>query len=306
MGCADRSQVYTAPHAPAASEAAPAVAASSETQKSADAAPAPAVPSSSAPDAAPAPTTETSTAPSGLVAAAVPTAGKPAAAGGSEPVLGDTHHVDTKKTDAATAFALAAPISTGSTATAKSAAVAPTAVPAASGGEPAAAGGSEPVLGNTHHITAPNTDPSTATPGHTAPVLNKPAPEAIETVAANANIGQEATGEEKTLLERAQELGAGAAVTIGAALGTAAHAIEDATGLDLTHGSPVRSTSFSTLGIGDTDILDHRRRGPSQGTRYRPDGKEGCTDRYCLSCWSGSSPGCGHCPGGEDAGTQGG
>lgn len=176
------------------------------------------MPAASAPDAAPAPPTESSTPPNTLIAAAVPTAGKPAAAGGSEPVLGDTHHITAKETEPAPADA--APVTLG---------------------VPAAPHASEPALGNTHHVTAPNTDPSTATPGHTAPILDKPAPEAIETVAANANIGQEATEEEKTLLERAQEYGAGAAVTLGAALGTAAHAVEDATGIQLTHGSPVRS-----------------------------------------------------------------
>jgi hypothetical protein len=51
------------------------------------------------------------------------------------------------------------------------------------------------------------------------------------------------------MLERAQEYGLGAATTIGAALGQAAHAVEDATGLHLTAGDPV---SFSMSKCGKT------------------------------------------------------
>lgn len=108
------------------------------------------------------------------------------------------------------------------------------------GGVPAVnRGGAAPVLGNVHHITAPNTNPSTASPGHTAPVINKSPPEAIEKVAANANIGQEATEHDQTLLERAQAYGLGAATTLTTALGQAAHVVEDATGIHLTQGDPV-------------------------------------------------------------------
>lgn len=207
--------MYTAPHAPSPAEVTPASAAAASTES----APSPAVPSSSAPDASPAPATESTNA-NTLIAAAVPTAGVPAAAGGSEPVLGNTKHItgnEHKNVDPAPVEA------------------APVAV-----GVPAAAGGSEPVLGNVHHITSqPNTDPSTAAPGNTAPVINKSSPEAIQKVAANANVGQEATEEDKTLLERAQAYGAGAAVTLGAALGQAAHVVEDVTGVNLTHGAPV-------------------------------------------------------------------
>lgn len=209
--------MYTAPHAPSPAEATPAAAAAAAPSN--DSAPTSAIPSSTAPDVAPAPATESTNA-NTLIAAAVPSVGVPAAAGGSEPVLGNTKHItgnEHKNIDSAPVEA------------------APVAV-----GVPAAAGGSEPVLGNIHHITSqPNTDPSTAAPGNTAPIINKSSPEAIQTVAANANVGQEATEEEKTLLERAQALGAGAAVTLGSALGQAAHVVEDVTGVNLTHGAPV-------------------------------------------------------------------
>ena len=226
-------QVYTAPHAPAPAPAAaasssPAAAAASASDvtpaaaaaKSTESAPAPSVPSSSSADVAPAPPAEHTNA-NTLLAAAVPVAGVPAAAGGSEPVLGNTRHISgNEASNSSSAPVEAKPVAVG---------------------VPAAAGGSEPVLGNIHHITAqPNTDPSSADPGNTAPVMNKSSPEAIQKVAANANIGQEATGEEHTLLERAQALGAGAAVTLGAALGQAAHVVEDVTGVNLTHGAPVR------------------------------------------------------------------
>jgi hypothetical protein len=99
--------------------------------------------------------------------------------------------------------------------------------------------GTNPVVG----LSAPNTDPSSASPGHTAPVVNKSSPEAIEKVAANANIGQEATGEEQSILARAQAYGLGAATTLTTALGQAAHVVEEATGIHLTQGDPV-STFF--------------------------------------------------------------
>jgi hypothetical protein len=88
-------------------------------------------------------------------------------------------------------------------------------------------------------LTTANTDPASASPAHTAPVVDTHSSVAIEKVAANANIGQEATEEEKTILERAQEYGLGAATTLTAVLGQAAHAVEDATGLHLTQGDPV-------------------------------------------------------------------
>lgn len=219
--------MYTAPHAPAPSTAAPATAAAATGSKDKDTASAPtaSVPSSTAADVAPAPATE-SVKPNTLLAAAIPAAGVPSASGGSEPILGNTREVTKpERTEAAPADAK------------------PVAV-----GVPAAPNASEPVLGNLHHITsAPNTDPATATPGNTAPIINKSSPEAIETVAANANIGQEATEEEKTLFARAQEYGAGAAVTLGAALGSAAHVVEDVTGLNLTHGAPVSDTIHRSL-----------------------------------------------------------
>lgn len=88
-------------------------------------------------------------------------------------------------------------------------------------------------------LTTASTDPASASPAHTAPVVDSHSSVAIEKVAANANIGQEATEEEKSMFARAQEYGLGAATTLTTALGQAAHAVEDATGLHLTAGDPV-------------------------------------------------------------------
>lgn len=71
-------------------------------------------------------------------------------------------------------------------------------------------------------------------------------PQQIEMVAAAANIGEAPTatlGEEHGLAEKAAEYGAAAIATIGSVVGGAAAAVEKATGVDLTHSSPV---SFSS------------------------------------------------------------
>jgi len=94
-----------------------------------------------------------------------------------------------------------------------------------------------PVLGNV--ISGSDTNPSTATPAHTAPVIDQHPSVAIEKVAANANIGQEPTEHEQTMLEKAQAYGMGAATTLTSAIGQAVHTVEERTGLHLLQGDPV-------------------------------------------------------------------
>jgi hypothetical protein len=107
-----------------------------------------------------------------------------------------------------------------------------------------------PVLGNV--ISGPNTSASTATPAHTAPVINEHPSVAIEKVAANANIGQEPTDHEQTMLEKAQAYGMGAATTLTSAIGQAVHTVEEKTGLHLLQGDPV-STQIAILSKLSTD-----------------------------------------------------
>jgi hypothetical protein len=94
-----------------------------------------------------------------------------------------------------------------------------------------------PVLGNV--ISGSDTNASSASPAHTAPVIDQHPSVAIEKVAANANIGQEPTDHEQTMLERAQAYGMGAATTLTSAIGQAVHTVEEKTGLHLLQGDPV-------------------------------------------------------------------
>jgi hypothetical protein len=94
-----------------------------------------------------------------------------------------------------------------------------------------------PVLGNV--ISGSNTKLSSASPAHTAPVINEHPSVAIEKVAANANIGQEPTEHEQTMLEKAQAYGMGAATTLTSVIGQAVHTVEERTGLHLLQGDPV-------------------------------------------------------------------
>lgn len=73
-----------------------------------------------------------------------------------------------------------------------------------------------------------------------APVAAEPLNAKIEKVAANANIG-EATpaGQDEGVLGKVAIAGGAALATLGAVVGTAAVAVERATGVDLTHSQPV-------------------------------------------------------------------
>ncbi|KGB77796.2 hypothetical protein CNBG_3634 [Cryptococcus deuterogattii R265] len=71
-------------------------------------------------------------------------------------------------------------------------------------------------------------------------------------VAAAANIGEAPTatlGEEHGLAEKAAEYGAAAIATIGSVVGGAAAAVEKATGVDLTHSSPLSIEEARARGI---------------------------------------------------------
>ncbi|KAL0252900.1 hypothetical protein I308_102292 [Cryptococcus tetragattii IND107] len=77
-------------------------------------------------------------------------------------------------------------------------------------------------------------------------------PQQIEMVAAAANIGEAPTatlGEEHGLAEKAAEYGAAAIATIGSVVGGAAAAVEKATGVDLTHSSPLSIEEARARGI---------------------------------------------------------
>lgn len=103
--------------------------------------------------------------------------------------------------------------------------------------------------------TVRTTEPVLATaavPIAAAPAVTESIPIQIERLAANANIGEAPNGhEDKSIQERATELGAGALAAISAAAANAAAAverstgvdpvaaIEHATGVDLHHGNPV-------------------------------------------------------------------
>lgn len=80
----------------------------------------------------------------------------------------------------------------------------------------------------------------------TQPTPTQPEPSnvAIQKLAASANVGEASTAGEHSILERASEYGAGAAAAIGGLLGSAAAAVESATGIDLTHGEPVSSVQY--------------------------------------------------------------
>ncbi|KAL7423705.1 Cruciform DNA binding protein [Cryptotrichosporon argae] len=72
--------------------------------------------------------------------------------------------------------------------------------------------------------------------------------ELIEQTAKTANVG-EASVTEKTVYERAAEVGGVALAGLGAVAGTAAHAIEKVTGVDLTHANPLSVEEAKAKGI---------------------------------------------------------
>lgn len=77
-------------------------------------------------------------------------------------------------------------------------------------------------------------------------------PQQIEMVAAAANIGEApiaTVGEEHGLAEKAAEYGAAAMATFGSVVGGAAAAVEKATGVDLTHSSPLSVEEARARGI---------------------------------------------------------
>jgi hypothetical protein len=84
-------------------------------------------------------------------------------------------------------------------------------------------------------------------PIEAAPKVTDSTPVKIEKTAANANIGQAPNGTEAhTIQEAAQEyahqaaeVGAGALASIGAAVGSAVLAVENATGVHILGGQPV-------------------------------------------------------------------
>ncbi|WVO13094.1 hypothetical protein L204_100705 [Cryptococcus depauperatus] len=74
-------------------------------------------------------------------------------------------------------------------------------------------------------------------------------PAEIEKVAQKANIGQASTEEGQGISEKAAEIGAAAIASIGGILGGAAAVVEKATGVDLTHGSPLTVEEAKAEGI---------------------------------------------------------
>ncbi|WVN85551.1 uncharacterized protein L203_100699 [Cryptococcus depauperatus CBS 7841] len=74
-------------------------------------------------------------------------------------------------------------------------------------------------------------------------------PAEIEKVAQKANIGQAPTEEGQGISEKAAEIGAAAIASIGGILGGAAAVVEKATGVDLTHGSPLTVEEAKAEGI---------------------------------------------------------
>ncbi|WVQ85511.1 hypothetical protein IAT38_007676 [Cryptococcus sp. DSM 104549] len=90
-------------------------------------------------------------------------------------------------------------------------------------------------------------------------------PAQIEKVAATANVGEAPTGEESHgLAEKAAEYGAAAMATLGVVVGGAAAAVEKATGVDLTHSSPlsVEEAKAKGINVAALDKVD----GPSDAT----------------------------------------
>ena len=99
----------------------------------------------------------------------------------------------------------------------------------------AASSGTAPVLGA---VSTPVAVTATV-PQDAAPKTTDPTPVKIEKTAANAQVGEGPTEDDKTMQERAAEYGTGAVAALGAVVGGAVAAVEKATGVDLSHSEPV-------------------------------------------------------------------
>ncbi|WVQ97043.1 hypothetical protein IAU59_004153 [Kwoniella sp. CBS 9459] len=91
-----------------------------------------------------------------------------------------------------------------------------------------------------------------AVPAHSSqkPLAEEPIPVQIEKVAAQANIGEAPVGpEEPGIADKASEFAAGALAAIGAVVGSAAVAVEKATGVDIAHVGPLSVDEAKARGI---------------------------------------------------------
>lgn len=230
-------QVYTAPHPPAA-DAPKETASTKENETSAAAPAAAAVAATSAPVAA----EHTKSAPSPTEAIkSEPAVSEASAPAPSAPA--------TKETEPSSLLASSAP---------SAASKGPSGIPTLGAVTLPTSHADPPKTVETHATAAPVPSipvapvpaPAVATaavPIEAAPKVTDSTPVKIEKTAANANIGQAPNGTEAhTIQEAAQEyahqaaeVGAGALASIGAAVGSAVLAVENATGVHILGGQPV-------------------------------------------------------------------
>lgn len=109
---------------------------------------------------------------------------------------------------------------------------------------------STPVVKTTTTTTAPVANDAPASTDISAPVAAEPLNAKIEKVAANANIGEaQPAGQEEGVLNKVAVAGGAALATLGAVVGSAAVAVERATGVDLTHSQPVSSSYYGAVSV---------------------------------------------------------
>ncbi|WVF70678.1 hypothetical protein IAT40_005471 [Kwoniella sp. CBS 6097] len=97
---------------------------------------------------------------------------------------------------------------------------------------------------------SPAVVPATAAHSNQKPLAEEPIAVQIEKVAAKANIGEAPVGpEEPGIADKASEFAAGALAAIGAVVGSAAVAVEKATGVDIAHVGPLSVEEAKARGI---------------------------------------------------------
>ncbi|WWD18168.1 hypothetical protein CI109_102617 [Kwoniella shandongensis] len=207
------------------------------------------VPPTSAPDIdAPAPA-ETKTEASTLIASSAPgtashpnpllSLGGPISFGNAKPTASTTTRTSPTTTTATSTFP-----ETTTTTTTSTTPIAPAGTSAIGGSEQQAAADSAAT------VAIPAAAAHQANPEATKPLSEESLAVQREKVAAHSNVGEALTGDEpQGLAERAAEYGSAAIAAIGGALGGAAAVVERATGVDLTHSSPLTVEEAKAQGI---------------------------------------------------------